>query len=249
MELLIDADIVIFKYACVNEVEYEWDAETRSTVADPGGAKDGIDHFHRMLLEDTDTEDAIYCFSSKPCFRYDVLPSYKHNRKDKARPEMLGALREYIEFNYRTKVKPRLEADDVMGILGTISPKKYIIATLDKDLKQIPGKHYRWTTRWQDATMFDVSLEEADRYFYKQVLMGDSTDGYGGCPQIGPKRSEKILNALEDGEYWKAIVEAYEAKDLTEEDALVQARVARILRKEDWDFDNNKHKLWLPEGS
>jgi DNA polymerase-1 len=49
-----------------------------------------------------------------------------------------------------------------------------------------------------------------------------------------------------DGKYWEAIVEAYESKGFTEEDALVQARVARILRKDDWDFDNNCHKLWTP---
>lgn len=244
--LLIDADIVIFQHAAVNEEEFVWDEDVTSKVTDVDSAKKGIDHFHRMILEDTNTESAVYCFSSKPNFRYDVLPTYKHNRKGKDRPEMLGELRRYIEWNYETKTKPKLEADDVMGILATISPNKYIIASIDKDLKQIPGYHYKWATRWADAELFEVSKEEADFYFYRQVLMGDPTDGYSGCPNVGKKRSKKILEAVEDGDYWKAVVETYESKGLTEEDALVQARVARILRKEDWDFENDCHKLWKP---
>jgi DNA polymerase-1 len=246
MKLLVDADIVIFKHACVNEVEFQWTDEVSSKVADIGAAKDGIDFFHEMLLEDTGTTEAIYCFSSEPGFRYDVLPTYKYNRKGVERPDMLPELREHIEQNYKTKTKPRLEADDVMGVLSTIAPGKYVIATIDKDLKQIPGMHYRWATQWKDAEMFEVSEEEADLYFYRQVLMGDPTDGYKGCPGIGPKRSSKVLKDVTDGKYWEAIVEAYESKGFTEEDALVQARVARILRKDDWDFDNNCHKLWTP---
>jgi hypothetical protein len=45
---------------------------------------------------------------------------------------------------------------------------------------------------------------------------------------------------------WELIVEAYAKKDLTEADALQQARVARILRFDDYDFNKKKPILWTP---
>src|SRR5690606_15306825 len=92
----------------------------------------------------------------------------------------------------------------------------------------------------------EVSEEEADRYFYMQVLTGDPTDGYSGCPGIGPKRAERLLDGVGLEDMWSVIVETYEAKGLTEEDALQQARVARILRKNDYDFKNKSPMLWAP---
>jgi len=45
---------------------------------------------------------------------------------------------------------------------------------------------------------------------------------------------------------WSAVVDAYESKGLTEEDAVMQARMARILRAEDWDFGKKAPRLWCP---
>lgn len=133
-----------------------------------------------------------------------------------------------------------LEADDVMGILMTKYPGKYILASIDKDLRQIPGQHYNW-----DKDEFkEVSLDEGNLFFYTQILTGDPTDGYSGCPNIGPKRAERILASAKD--VWKAIVKTYEAKGLTEWDAIVTARVARILRASDYNFKTGKIRLWKP---
>lgn len=140
-----------------------------------------------------------------------------------------------------------LEADDVMGILMTKYPGKYILASIDKDLKQIPGQHYNW-----DKDEFkEVSLDEGNLFFYTQVLTGDPTDGYSGCPNIGPKRASKILEIVGDDDeevMWEAIVRTYEDRGLTEKDALVQARVARILRASDYNFKGKYIKLWTPNG-
>jgi DNA polymerase-1 len=89
-----------------------------------------------------------------------------------------------------------------------------------------------------------------------QVLTGDTCDGYSGCPGIGKKKAEKILNEAIDsysGDFvtkeefiWSFIIPAYLSKGLSEEDALTQARVARILRKDDYDFKKGEVKLWSP---
>lgn len=243
VHLLVDADILVYQFAAVHEFNIDWDEETSSEVLQYEDAVYWMTSFVADLLNNTGTKEVTFCFSSRePCFRYDILPTYKHNRKDQVRPKLLDDLRTFIEENYRTYTRPRLEADDVMGILATISPGKYTIASIDKDLRQIPGRLYNW----RDGSLIEVSEEEADRYFYMQVLTGDPTDGYSGCPGIGPKRAERLLDGVGLEDMWSVIVEAYEAKGLTEEDALQQARVARILRKNDYDFKNKRPKLWAP---
>lgn len=80
------------------------------------------------------------------------------------------------------------------------------------------------------------------------------TDGYTGCPRIGEKWAiralEPVHQALRDaspGDHlaglWSAVVAAYERKKLVAEDALIQARLSRILRLGNLDYKNCKVKL------
>ena len=43
---------------------------------------------------------------------------------------------------------------------------------------------------------------------------------------------------------WKLVKNSYEKMGYTEEDALRNARMARILRAEDYDFKKKEVKLW-----
>ena len=61
------------------------------------------------------------------------------------------------------------------------------------------------------------------------------------------RRAETLFK--EKGYTWKAVVEAFKEKDLTEEDALVNARLARILTADDYDFERKEPKLWSPSSS
>ena len=74
--------------------------------------------------------------------------------------------------------------------------------------------------------------------------MGDTTDGYSGCPKIGPKTAEKILKS---NPTWDAVVNQYQKADLSPDYALTQARLARILRHTEWDDDKMAVKLWEPK--
>ena len=82
----------------------------------------------------------------------------------------------------------------------------------------------------------------------QQTLTGDATDGYPGCRGVGPK--SKYVAALAEApslrEMWKVVLEGYASKGFTPEDALVQARCARILRATDWDFAERRPRLWTP---
>lgn len=255
MILLADADILVYQAASKCQENFKWDDEVTSVyVDDLDYAKEVLDKDIANLMRATKTVTVLMALSSSPNFRYEVLPTYKHNRKDIEKPVLLQDLRNYLLETYPCKVKPRLEGDDVIGIMATKYPEKYLIASIDKDLKQIKGKHYNWRTE----EFFEVTEHEGDFWFYYQTLVGDPGDGYSGCPGIGKVKALKILNTTieactpwaNDKErataLWNAVKGAYISKDLTEEDALVQARVARILRHTDWDFKKHEVILWKP---
>lgn len=243
MILLVDADIVLWKMSYVNEVEYDWGNGIKSKTLNTDMAIDQMYHFLNRMQRKTGAEGYINCFTSSPNFRYEVLPTYKHNRSGTSKPDLFPTLKADLIEHTQVLQMPHLEADDVMGIYGSKEPDKYIIASIDKDLKQIPAWHYNWDSK----ELFEVTEEEGDHFFYTQILKGDSVDGYGGCPYIGEKRAAKILAECETHEdYWDAIVEAYEAKELTEQDAIQQARVARILRHTDYDWETKEPILWTP---
>ena len=134
----------------------------------------------------------------------------------------------------------QLEADDAMGIYATQHPGNIIVSP-DKDMKQIPGKLYNL----EDT--FTITPEEGAKWHLIQTLAGDQTDGYSGVPGIGVKRAETLFN--KEGYNWATVVKAFEDKELTEEDALLNARLARILTIEDYDTTRQEPKLWTPEAS
>ena len=186
-------------------------------------------------------DDAFVCLSDRRCFRADILPTYKGQRKATPRPLLLDDLRaRFVDDSpYKVLLIRGLEADDVCGIsAGRLQQagSESVIISPDKDMLQIPG--LLWTGR--KAGIFEVTEESGDRFHMKQTLTGDTVDNYKGCPQWGEKRAGELLDQfavaeLSPAECWEEIVKRYEEAGLTREDCLVQARVSRILRFSDWD--------------
>lgn len=176
-------------------------------------------------------------------FRRDHYPLYKNHRTGEP-PAMLAEAKRAISKLAYTVTIPRLEADDVMGILATgtkvVNP---VIVTIDKDLRGVPGWHFNPDK--EDFPVY-VSEAEADHKFYVQWLTGDSTDGFGGIKGVGPKKAEKILGNVSVLEWDRAVLEAYEAAGQTQEEALAQARCARILRSTDFDAEARVAIPWSP---
>jgi DNA polymerase-1 len=85
---------------------------------------------------------------------------------------------------------------------------------------------------------------EGKRWHFIQTLAGDQTDGYAGCPGLGIKRAVALFE--EKGYRWKTVVDAFAEKDLSEEVAIENARLAKILTANDYDFINKQPILWTP---
>lgn len=237
--LLIDADILVYRAISSVEQETEWEPDVWTLTADLNDAREAFEEMlHFTVAEGGDREFKL-CFSDSKNFRKDLNPTYKGNRAGVRKPVGFKAFRQQIIEKYDGIIKPSLEADDVIGILATKPGTDFIIVSADKDLRTVPGAHLI------DSYVVNIGQSEADLAFYMQVLTGDQADGYPGCRGIGPKKAEQIL-AKADGSYWSAIVSTYEKNGLTEEDALLQARMARILRWSDWNSGTQEVRLWTP---
>ena len=237
--LLIDGDIVVYQYSSTVEHEIDWGDDVWSLWADAKEAQQLILQYLDILVEETAADDFIFCFSDKDNFRKDIDSTYKSNRKGKRKPVCYKAVKEWIQDQYKTETWDRLEADDVMGIMSTadmLAGEKVIVSE-DKDMKTIPG------LLWRSGEMHNISQEEADYNHLYQTLVGDSTDGYPGLRGVGDKRATELLKTPT----WETVVKAFEKAGQTEEDALVQARLARILRASDYNFEFDQPRMWSPE--
>lgn len=190
--------------------------------------------------------DAVLMALSDPKanWRKGVLSTYKAARAGKAKPLVFWQAREYLEQNYRTEQFPGLEGDDVLGLYATgqTIEGKRIVVSIDKDLQSVPG--YLYNPNKPELGVRRIEKDAADRFHLLQTLTGDSVDGYGGCPGVGIKRAEAILAK---GSTWESVVAAYERKSKSESYALVQARVARILRYGEYSRKSGEVKLWEPK--
>jgi DNA polymerase-1 len=254
-DLLIDADMYLFQAASACEVETDWGDDKWTLHSDAGQVRRV---FQEKITEFLDTipgaNRVVLCFSdpSRRSFRHDLTHTYKQARKGTRKPITYAAIRdelvagdgEWSNYDYKTIIKPRLEADDVMGIVSTRAPGKFVIVSGDKDMQQIPGLLY------YQGELRETSTAQADRYHLIQTLTGDATDGYPGCPGIGAIRAELFVDGKVWPELkpWQRVVRLFKESKakLTEADALLQARLARILRNTEWDFEKSEVKLWQP---
>lgn len=239
-KLLIDADYFLYRAACAAEMEIDYTPELTVIVGDFTEGKKIIKQEWRNLRQRFDTEDLLLCFTDVKNFRKSIDESYKGNRT-KRKPCGYLKLKNWAMETWPSVMKPGLEADDVLGILATKGDiDNFVVVSPDKDLQQIPCRIYNLKEE------FTQDSDSAYLKLWEQCLTGDSTDGYGGAKGIGPKKADQILEKVKDGNYWKVIVETYEKAGQTEEDALRNLRLARILQAEDWDKEKQVPILYTP---
>ncbi len=242
MRTLIDTDILLYKAAISAEQEINWGEGIWSLFTDIADAKKSFTYQFDKIKEATKTTEATFCLTDyKSNFRKSIDPTYKSNRKGTRKPVGYMALYDWVRNTFDTVVMPSIEADDCLGIIAS-SPEnvgKCIIVSDDKDLLSVPSQVYRPSTN-QHIT---VTEADADRFFLTQCLTGDSVDGYAGVKGIGPKSAEKILGSRPE---WSLVENAFIKAGYTKEQALNQARLARILRWQDWDADKEEPILWTP---
>lgn len=259
--LLIDADIVVFRFSHVNQHAFEFDANTWGYYGDFARAKIQVQHWLDEVVRKLDATEAwLYLSDPENNWRHDLLPSYKGHRaswrKGKrpalgelpeapgpARPMLHRPLRDWMLEELHGTFVNSLEADDLLGIALTEPHKgqERICVTADKDLRTVPGKHFNPDRGEEGVTIVDE--READYNHLYLTLVGDTADGYKGCHGVGPVNAKKLLDAECS---WDTVVRAYEKSGSNEADALMHARVARVCRDTDYNPKTGEIKLWTP---
>lgn len=282
---LIDADVLRYECGSVGQklnketgeldilpfdfVKEVFDERIR-TIVDGAGATD----FKLFVTADQRTfkigrrQGVIGVSEFLPNFR-EVLATgkvYKGTR-NKDKPFHWLNLTAYILSYPRVETAYGCEADDSIAIEHRLRCEETIICTRDKDLRQIPGRHYGWECGKQPEfgpiTYDSLGTIELVRnksgtkitgggfkFFCSQVLTGDVVDNIGGAKGIGPVKAYSILsNCTTERECFSTVVSAFKEvggerwKELLEE----QCALIWIVRElnEDGSLKHFNVEEWL----
>lgn len=243
MTLLLDSDWLCYSSCCACEHDVRWDNDLHTLWCSEQDVLDLIDdrikHYQSVA---SDKGPVIMCFSDYPTFRHNLHQEYKANRIGKRKPLALKAIREKIAKKYHSISFDGLEGDDVMALLAT--GNRYedpIIVSPDKDMRGVPCRLLA-----KDEVEL-VTRKKADRHWMIQTLCGDRTDNVEGLTGVGPVTANKIIeNAESLEEMWDKVERAYVKKKRTYADAVMTARLTRILRDGEYDHVTGEVKLWEP---
>lgn len=268
---LLDSDIIAYAVAARSEENFKFSKSggTDAQVVDKKSCWKLCDEVVQKHCDAVKADVAIICLTDpKVNFRKQLDSTYKANRKGTVKPVLLDLAKEYLFEQYRSYIRPRLEADDVMGILATrpgllgSNVSDVVIVSEDKDMRTIPAKVYN--PNYPDLGILEISELDAKRFHLWQVITGDQTDGYPGCPgvgaggdwnpelgdfSLGPRAlpyAHDVLTAECMLDAWDTVLLAYASKGLTEEQAIHQGRLARILWADDYNMKTQGIKLWNP---
>lgn len=244
--LIYDGDEVLYQACkgCEREVAFDsW----HTIVSDFEEVQQTVRYKIGQAQRATDCDEVIIALSC-PEFNYrkNLAASYKGHRKATRKPLAYFRGIEWLSSEYETHVKKGLEADDVMGLMAR--DVDWIVSS-DKDMKTIPDVNIY--SPFHDSKFGPHTQDEADNFWLYQTLIGDTVDGYAGCPRVGKVTAERMLAQFEGAtleEKWEVVVKAYTRAGKTEEDAILQARLARILRPGEYRDSHQKVLLWSPQG-
>jgi len=237
MKLLIDCDFVVYKCCAAAEAEIDFGDDV---IVVTSSFKEAYSCVKRELKRIENKfgsfDEMILFFSDSKNFRKDIQKNYKGHRNRK-KPCAYRRVINKLSEEYSVIKMPTLEADDSMGIYATKHTGNIIVSP-DKDMRQIPGMLWNF----EESTL--IKPEDGAKWHLVQSMAGDNTDGYAGVPGIGVKRAVALFE--EKGYSWKTVVEAFKEKGLSEDIALENARLARILTNEDYDDEKMEPILWSP---
>lgn len=157
--ILIDGDLLVFSIAAAVEYKYrdeDWDEDDWMQLL-PDICR-SVDRKIDFLLERLSATKYTVFFScsNEENFRTTVMPEYKANRADVWRPNNLKLAIAETAAHHPSKKVLGLEADDLLAHYQKPDGST-VIVTLDKDLLQCRGAHYRWETEHQGEKFVSVN--------------------------------------------------------------------------------------------
>ena len=167
-------------------------------------------------------DEYVIFLSNTPYFRHIIYPEYKGQRrkyKSKSPLKWLKTLKAYMRENYHTFTMNNVEADDLCAYMFYKLKRDKsdpAMCSPDKDLlESIPGKHFNYRY-YRDkkgnlvkGSFKETTFEEAGRFFWYQMLVGDSADNIKGVEGVGPVKARGILGNLSAKECIHKVLDTY----------------------------------------
>lgn len=185
--VLVDGDILVYRIGFTTQDVDEQIARWR------------LNELVERLTAGCNAKEAAFYITStdKSNFRFGLFPEYKAHRAKKEKPIHYDYIRQVLQEDYLANVVHGEEADDALGIELTLDPEKRVLASIDKDLNQVPGWHFNFVKE----QIYYVNELEGWRNLYYQMLVGDKpTDNVEGCPKIGDVKATRSLEGCESEE-------------------------------------------------
>lgn len=225
-KVLVDGDIVAYRAAFSTQDLFPQDAENK--------VDDLMDYILGETLMFPVPDDYQVYLTGAGNFRYDIAKSfpYKGNRSGIEKPIHLSVTRGRLVSKWGAIVSEGEEADDLIAIAATYYGPDTVVASIDKDMLQLPCRHFNFATGvWSTVTEF-----EGLRFFYKQILTGDRADNIVGLYRVGPVKAEKMLqDCNSEKSLWETVLKAY---DGDKERVVENARLLWLRRE--------KGEIWEP---
>lgn len=196
---IVDADFLPF-FVCHNKKN-----EPEKTLKD---CIKLVDDFVFSILVNTNADEYTGFLTKGKCFRYQVNPDYKANRKYVDLPKYLDEIKQHIANKYNFTWQEGYEADDLCESVRNEYSKKAYNCTLvspDKDLLNLEGINYNPRTN----ELIKIDKNQAYYSLWSSMLVGDSADNISGCKGIGPVGAKKILSAVEPDNYKSIVLNEY----------------------------------------
>lgn len=232
-QCLIDADIL--SYQCAFAGQYKDESSGELVVRDFSDVEEVLHLKIKEITEECMSDKPPVLFLtgddllakilnrrpkwSEPSEEIELLPSFRYyeattkeykGQRKQPKPYHYHNIRAYMLSEFETDVSNGLEADDRMSIMQRGDT---IICSLDKDLMQVPGKHYSWSLGKRESSKVEYvpylgrmelhgkpqKLKMSGmKAFFAQTLMGDPVDNIRGIEKFGPVAAYEALNKHED---------------------------------------------------
>jgi len=194
------------------------------------------------VLNSLFTKDYVMAIGGPDNFRVDLFPDYKGNRKKAKdnRPSWFYDLKSWVGKLEGTIETDNCEADDMVRVWANeckAAGLDHVVCSIDKDLHCITGTHYNPRTK----VIYQIDEEYSERFYWQQVLTGDSVDNIPGLWKVGPVKAKKLLaNAITHSEMRSSVCRAYNDAygDEGYEYLIANGRLIHI-----WRFINDHFKI------
>lgn len=219
--------------------------QKKVTTDELDAVKYSVNHMIQEVINSCNAGSWTLYLTGSGNYRAEIATRRKYKAGRSERPVLYKFIRDYMVDELGALMIEGMEADDALSIASWdelrrirksegCSPEeacrksKVILASIDKDLKQVPGWFYNisWMGEyppmlvlpfghlyWIDGPKGGKADFSGLMGLYFQMLIGDTVDAIPGCDGVGPSKAYNILkDCTTEGELYEAVLDTYREK-------------------------------------